>query len=228
MADADDLGRAAAEANRAARKTYMPTSLRPRRNSNGLSRAWRTATETEPSYGYGAEPDDMARYQPGARPQADQPPPSKRVRASVSDQGADRRRRTADADRRCVPVGTCAPTSTCAACSARSPPWSKPPRTLRSTSRPKITDRVGQPSSMDQIAAVAQRVVLYDEDPSDPKGKQYVGSVVWRTEPIKGAGASPAISPCAPISKFRNVIQDDDVVPPQYRPRRCRRAIPWN
>ncbi len=34
----------------------------------------------------------------------------------------------------------------------------------------------------------AQRVVLYDEDPSDPKGKQYVGSVIWRTEPIKATG----------------------------------------
>jgi hypothetical protein len=34
--------------------------------------------------------------------------------------------------------------------------------------------------------------VLYDEDPSDPKGKQYVGSVVWRTEPLKAIGANPA------------------------------------
>ncbi len=38
------------------------------------------------------------------------------------------------------------------------------------------------------IAPVAQRVVLYDEDPSDPKGKHYVGSVVWRAEPIKASG----------------------------------------
>ena len=38
------------------------------------------------------------------------------------------------------------------------------------------------------VAPVAQRVVLYDEDPSDPKGKQYVGSVIWRTEPIKASG----------------------------------------
>ena len=59
-------------------------------------------------------------------------------------------------------------------------------------SKPKIPDRVGQPSSTDQVAPVAQRVVLYDEDPSDPKGKQYVGSVVWRTEPIKAAAGQPA------------------------------------
>jgi hypothetical protein len=59
-------------------------------------------------------------------------------------------------------------------------------------SKPKIPDRVGQPSSTDQVAPVAQRVVLYDEDPADPKGKQYVGSVVWRTEPIKAAAGQPA------------------------------------
>jgi Caspase domain len=37
-------------------------------------------------------------------------------------------------------------------------------------------------------SASRQRVVLYDEDPSEPKGKQYVGSVIWRTEPIKTSG----------------------------------------
>ena len=35
---------------------------------------------------------------------------------------------------------------------------------------------------------MTQRVVLYDEDPGDPKGKQYVGSVIWRTEPVKASG----------------------------------------
>ena len=59
-------------------------------------------------------------------------------------------------------------------------------------SKPKIPDRVGQPSSTDQVAPVAQRVVLYDEDPADPKGKQYVGSVIWRTEQIKAAAGQKA------------------------------------
>jgi hypothetical protein len=57
--------------------------------------------------------------------------------------------------------------------------------------KPKIPDRVGQPSSTEQIAPVAQRVVLYDEDPADPKGKQYVGSVIWRTEPVKATAGQP-------------------------------------
>ena len=30
--------------------------------------------------------------------------------------------------------------------------------------------------------------MLYDKDPSDPKRNQYVGSVIWRTEPIKASG----------------------------------------
>jgi hypothetical protein len=58
--------------------------------------------------------------------------------------------------------------------------------------KPKIPDRVGQAPSAEDIAPVAQRVVLYDEDPGDPKGKQYVGSVVWRTEQIKASGLQKA------------------------------------
>jgi hypothetical protein len=49
--------------------------------------------------------------------------------------------------------------------------------------RPKITDRIGQPTAQPQSGPpVAQRVVLYEEDPDDPQGKRFVGTVVWRTE----------------------------------------------
>jgi Caspase domain len=41
----------------------------------------------------------------------------------------------------------------------------------------------------ENVAPVAQRVVLYEEDPANPKGKQYVGSVIWRTEQIKATGS---------------------------------------
>jgi hypothetical protein len=67
-----------------------------------------------------------------------------------------------------------------------------PKDTSSPLSKPKIPDRVGQPSSTEDVAPVAQRVVLYDEDPTDPKGKQYVGTVVWRTEQIKATGTQPA------------------------------------
>jgi hypothetical protein len=74
------------------------------------------------------------------------------------------------------------------------------PKPVTPGPKPKITDRVGQPPSSETVAPVAQRVVLYDEDPSDPKGKQYVGSVVWRTEEVKGAaGKTPEIAVRADI-----------------------------
>ena len=67
--------------------------------------------------------------------------------------------------------------------------------------RPNIThpigatnDSTGQPATA-PAAAVAQKVVLYDEDPSDPQGKRYVGSAVWRTETVSpGAGLAPELA----------------------------------
>src|SRR5260370_11459259 len=53
--------------------------------------------------------------------------------------------------------------------------------------KPKIPDRVGQPSSTVQLAPVAQRVGLYDEDPADPKGKQDVRPRICCTEPAEPA-----------------------------------------
>jgi hypothetical protein len=42
--------------------------------------------------------------------------------------------------------------------------------------------------------AVAQRVVLYEEDPSNPQGKQYIGSALWRTETVSpGSGLAPEV-----------------------------------
>ncbi len=38
--------------------------------------------------------------------------------------------------------------------------------------------------------AKAQRALLYDEDPSDPKGQQYVGSVAWRSDVPRLTGLS--------------------------------------
>jgi hypothetical protein len=52
--------------------------------------------------------------------------------------------------------------------------------------RAKIPDRIGAESQRpgQAIAPVAQRVVLYEEDPNDPAGKQYIGSAIWRTETV--------------------------------------------
>jgi hypothetical protein len=78
--------------------------------------------------------------------------------------------------------------------------------TEQNPARPKIPDRVGQPGQAEQsaaaapagknvLAAVAQRVVLYEEDPADPQGKRFVGSAVWRTETVSpGAGQAPEVA----------------------------------
>ncbi len=41
---------------------------------------------------------------------------------------------------------------------------------------------------------VAQRVVLYEEDPNNPAGRQFIGSAVWRTETVSpGSGLAPEL-----------------------------------
>ena len=58
---------------------------------------------------------------------------------------------------------------------------SAPPKEAAAPARPKIADRIGQPQASGG-PAVAQRVVLYEEEPDDPQGKRFVGTVLWRTE----------------------------------------------
>lgn len=77
-------------------------------------------------------------------------------------------------------------------------PVSTPPQPAGT---PKIADRVGPSSNglpapaTAPAAAVAQKVVLYDEEASDPQGKRYVGSAIWRTETISpGPGLAPELA----------------------------------
>ena len=59
--------------------------------------------------------------------------------------------------------------------------------------RPKITDRLG--TGQQAGPAVAQRVVLYEEEPNDPQGKRYIGSAIWRTETVSpGPGRPPELA----------------------------------
>src|SRR5665213_154403 len=65
--------------------------------------------------------------------------------------------------------------------------------------KPKITDRVGGGAAPNfanaPASSVAQKVVLYDEDPTDPQGKRYVGSAIWRSETVSpGPGLAPEIA----------------------------------
>jgi hypothetical protein len=71
-------------------------------------------------------------------------------------------------------------------------------------SQPKFSGRVPQEGSgqaapgqapTQAVPAVAQRVVLYEEDSNDPQGKRYVGSVIWRTETVSpGPGLAPELA----------------------------------
>ena len=78
------------------------------------------------------------------------------------------------------------------------------PATLGPATAPTSSDRVktvpvraGQQTQAPQSAAVtpgaamAQRVVLYEEDSNDPKGKRFVGSAIWRTEMVSPTPGMP-------------------------------------
>jgi hypothetical protein len=199
-ADADDLGRAAAQANRAARKTYANVpSPSPEFDRLEPSMENRGADPDAP-YSYDESLEEADRY----APQPPQPPSRERPRLS---QDRDREPKKPRARTGAVfPFKSAIAVGIVLILVGAGILWGKSAVTAVSglfkssqvaeapkdsgapQSRPKIPDRVGQPSPGENVAPVAQRVVLYDEDPSDPKGKQYVGSVIWRTEPIKASG----------------------------------------
>jgi hypothetical protein len=190
-ADVDDLGRATAQANRAARQTYANVpSTEPEPGSEGQG-----GDESETPYSYDESIEEAERYALTA--QTSRP----RIGAEVKKPA---RARGAFPFKSAIAVGIVLILvgagilwgrpliGTVSGLFRSSPAVEAPKDSAEPLSKPKIPDRVGQASSADQVAPVAQRVVLYDEDPSDPKGKQYVGSVVWRTEQIKATGVQKA------------------------------------
>jgi hypothetical protein len=84
----------------------------------------------------------------------------------------------------------------------------KPPAqtTTQPTVQPKFSGRVPQESAAQTpgaagtpgaqtVPAVAQRVVLYEEDSNDPAGKRFAGSAIWRTETVSpGPGLAPELA----------------------------------
>jgi hypothetical protein len=197
-ADADDLGRAAAQASRNARKTYanVPSSspefdrLEPGLENRGA--------DPDAPYSYDESIEEAERYAP--RPPT-QPPPRSRIGSADREPKKRVRTGTMFPFKSAIVVGIVLilagaamlwgkPAVSYVSALFKSQPSAEAPKDASvPATKPKIADRVGQPSSSSEpVAPVAQRVVLYDEDPSDPKGKQYVGSVVWRTEQIKASG----------------------------------------
>ncbi|MGJ4930811.1 hypothetical protein ACQR1I_25595 [Bradyrhizobium sp. HKCCYLS2038] len=195
-ADVDDLGKATAQANRAARKTYanVPATDLDRLEDDDD----RPPLPTEPAYSYDESVQEAERYAV--------PATSTRQRASAEREVKKKPERSGSA----FPFKIAIAVGMVLILIGAGLLWGRPligtvSGLFKSTStvetpkdtgapltKPKITDRVGQAPSADQIAPVAQKVVLYDEDPADPKGKQYLGSVVWRTEQIKATGTQKA------------------------------------
>lgn len=195
-ADVDDLGKATAQANRAARKTYanVPATDLDRLEDDDDDRP----PLPEAPYSYDESAQEAERYALPATSTRQRATAEREVKKKPERSGSTFPFKAAIAagivliligagilwGRPLVGAvtGLFKSTSTVEAPKDNGAPLSKP----------KITDRVGQSPSSDQIAPVAQRVVLYDEDPGDPKGKQYIGSVVWRTEQIKATGTQKA------------------------------------
>lgn len=173
VADTDDLGRAAAQANRAARKTYA--------NVPSPSPEFeRSEPDMEQR---GAGPGDQAAQQPGRRRMSASDKPIK-----VKSSGGFPLKTTLALGAVLIGIGGALLFYQNGASSLRAMFTSKPvaeaPVSSDATTKPKITDRVGQSGSSQPIAPIAQRAILYEEDAADPQGKQTVGTVVWRVEQI--------------------------------------------
>jgi hypothetical protein len=202
-ADANDLGGAAAQANRAARRTYANVPS-PSPEFDRLEPSLENRAAGEAPYSYDESIEEAERYAPQSQP------PSQRPHIPVLDRNTKKKRaRTGSVFpfKSAIAVGIVlilvgagilwgkqlVQTASGLFKSSPTQVVEAPKDSSQPQSKPKIPDRVGQPSASDQpVAPVAQKVVLYDEDPSDPKGKQYVGSVVWRLEPIKASGNQKA------------------------------------
>ena len=205
-ADVDDLGRAAAQASRSARRTYANVPS-PSPEFDRLEPSLEDRGGPDAPYSYDESPDEAAHYQ--------QPPPAPRPRPQAGRERGKPRRASGGGFpfKSAIAVGLVlivagagivwGPKLVSQVRGLFKPAPSQTAETAKPTTpgpKPKITDRVGQPPSSETLAPVAQRVVLYDEDPSDPKGKQYVVTVVWRTEQVKGAaGKTPEIAVRADI-----------------------------
>lgn len=184
VADADDLGGAAQQANRAARKTYASVpSPSPEFDRSEPDMEQRVGSS---SYGYDEAFDDPDDYQPqpqkrGKKPAWDKP-------AKVRTGGKFPLKNALLMGVALIAIGggilVYQKVGPSLRAMFKSSPVADTPASGDAGARPKITDRVGQPGSSSPIAPIAQRAVLFEEDASDPQGKQTVGTVVWRLDQI--------------------------------------------
>ena len=220
VAEAQGLGDAAAQANRAAHATYDAVQGEHPADAVAIDRT------AEPYFEPPAEPEPapQAHEAPQAEPHAephDEPPPFEAwpppppLAAPQGDEDAAYPRPQRNFGRivkivlLLLVIGgiagagywQCNAIMTMVASLRSPPPAPAPKEPAQPAGKPKIADRVGggneaAPKSANAPAAsVAQKVVLYDEDASDPQGKRYVGSAIWRTETVSpGPGLAPELA----------------------------------
>jgi len=104
---------------------------------------------------------------------------------------------------------------------AQKDPISTQPRSV-------ATSRIDPPTTGESAATapaivpVSQRAVLYEEDPTDPKGKRYTGGVTWRTENVTSTSGTP---PELVVKADLNVTDAKTAVSMTFR-RNTDRAMP--
>jgi hypothetical protein len=224
VVEAESLGEATAQAARSAREAYasMPSNvpdldrLEPRMEPEGLRNPPRGGPRPTPRGRTGELPPT------GMPPSAPQDPPRRRAPGPMPrrpveldrDEGASSARRGLVAALLTVLIitglGGTAYWQRDKLSSLFGTVKGLGPQTTRDQGQPrsKSPDRVGQdgqpaPAQTGQPqgtpgtppAMVAQRVVLYEEDPANPEGNRYVGSALWRTETVSpGPGMSPELA----------------------------------
>jgi len=206
VADAEGLGEAAAAASRSAHEVYEAVpAAQPERSGEAPPPA--EPYFEPPSAGQAGETAAVAEITP-AQPAAAVPPPP---RVESEEHAYARPRRSYGwlivfvlllAALGALAGGVYSQRDTILALVAkyRSAPPPKPIEPAAPATKPKIADRIGPAAGTTEpatapAAAVAQKVVLYDEDPNNPQGKRYVGSALWRTETVSpGPGLAPELA----------------------------------
>jgi hypothetical protein len=216
VAEAETLGEATAQAARTAREAYVAVPgddpeldrMEPRLEPAGL----RTPVREGPPRGFEGPPRPLEE-RPGTRqpeqPRSERTPPPRAASSRHASVISDRPPRSTAALFAATMAVLVIVGLAVAAFWWREPikGWfgvrnlPSPTQPEEAATKPKIPDRVGQPSAPrapakdTQVAAVAQRVVLYEEDPADPQGKRYTGSAIWRTETVSpGPGQAPELA----------------------------------
>jgi hypothetical protein len=203
VSEANELGGASARANRSARDTFAAVPASAQRDMD-TDDAYLTLDDiTEPVL---LEPSFIVDESRPVPPRVRQAPPPEVERETAP------RRSYGDLIRIAIAVAIVGgigglliwqwPNMAAIYSMLWAPPAEVAPANPPPSTKPKIADRIepgGRPQAQD-VATVAQRVVLYEEDPNDPQGKRAVGSAIWRTEAISpGTGKPPELAVRADI-----------------------------